>query len=299
MLRFGQGELDVPVPEPEGQDEVASMTRTFRQMKSQIKNLMVERESKIRLEAEIQLAGQLQSRFFPPRSFQNKQVEFYGFFEPAQMAGGDWWFYFETPGYFHFLIGDVTGHGLNSAMMTGVARSAMSLIAAEYVSPADALKKLNQVFFESSMGEINSTCFMGSLNLATGLLQFASASHEVPYILPVQNSDLKKKDFKVMDCEQGSRLGQRRTATFTLSEAQMMAGEILFVYSDGLLDLHNSAGETFGERNTLRTLGQNHLANIKTIDLINKVESKVSEYRKGTELNDDLSFFAVQWKGLQ
>lgn len=298
MVRFGKGELDVVAPEIRTQDEVADMGRTFGQMRLQIKDLIVEREDKARLETEFQLAGDLQRRFLPTEKFALPELEFQGYFEPAKFAGGDWWFYFQTETQFIFMIGDVTGHGINSAMMTGVARSAMSLISTDFGGTAKAMAQLNRVFCESGRGELNMTCFLGALDLRSGLLEYTNASHEVPYVLPAIDRDLKKKDFGTLASQPGPRLGENLLSTYSSSTLELQPMDLLFVYSDGLVELEGTEEQgLFGDRNLLKILGTNHQAKISASALMEKINNRISEFRGDKDLRDDLSFFAIKWKG--
>jgi sigma-B regulation protein RsbU (phosphoserine phosphatase) len=298
MIRFGKGDLDVAVPVTQTHDEVADMVSVFARMKSQIKNLILELEDKARLEAEFLLAGDVQRRFMPADSFSSQALEFQGYYEPAKFAGGDWWYYFSTEDKFVFLIGDVTGHGINSAMMTGVARSAISLIAADYKNTSVALSQLNKVFCECSLGQLNMTCFIGALDLRTGELEYSNASHEFPFILPAKELDLRKTDFIIVSDAVGPRLGQDIHSGYVSSKLRVNPNEFLFVYSDGLVELDGeSKDSTFGERNLLKTLGQQHKFSMSAHDLVSKVSDRVTEYRHSKDLQDDLSFFAIKWKG--
>jgi len=298
MMEFGRGDLDVVAPKADTQDEVADMSKVFGKMRIQIKDLIIAREDKTRLETEFQLAGALQRRFLPAESFSLAELDFQGYFEPAKFAGGDWWFYFRTDTQFVFLIGDVTGHGLNSAMMTGVARSAISLISMDFGGTAKAMTQLNKVFCDSGRGELNMTCFMGALTMRSGLLEYTNASHEIPYLLPPKEHDLQKKDFTSLLSDPGPRLGEKLDSTYTSTKVSLRPMDLLFIYSDGLIELEGVEDNAlFGDRNLLKILGKNHQAKTDAHSLIAKVKNRIVEYRGGKELRDDLSFFAIKWKG--
>lgn len=295
MIDFGSGHFDTELPKLRSDDEVASMTRQFQIMRTQIKNLISEKEEKTRIETEMNLAGILQKSFFPESLTHFLGVEFAGFFQPASHAGGDWWHYFQKDRHFVFLIGDVTGHGLNSAMLTGAARAAMSIISATYISPADTLERLNQVICETAGGKLMMTCAVGALNTETGEFQIANASHEVPFSIPAIDMNLTKSDLTYFISNPGPRLGEVNGIKFSTSTFQIRDGESLIFFSDGLLDTQNPEGKAFGERQLVKTVIKDHHSKMSAQELMEKIRRQVLQFKSSSELVDDLSFFVVKW----
>lgn len=299
MTDFGVGKFDTELPSSNDDDEVATMTRQFQIMRKQIKNLIFEKEEKTKIETEMNLAGTLQKSFFPEPVFSFGGADFAGFFQPASHAGGDWWHYFQKDNLFVFLIGDVTGHGLNSAMLTGVARAAMSLISSSFVSPADTLEKLNQVICDTAGGKLMMTCVVAALNTDTGEINMANASHEVPFSLPPVDKDLNKNDLSFFISDPGPRLGEITSAKFKTSKFQINDGESMVFFSDGLLDTQNPEGKSFGERNLVKLVGKDHKVTLSSQDLMEKIRRHVLQFKSTAELIDDLSFFVVKWNKIR
>lgn len=299
MTDFGNGKFETELLGSNGDDEVATMTRQFQEMRKQIKNLIFEKEEKTKIETEMNLAGALQKSFFPEPIFSFSGAEFAGFFQPASHAGGDWWYYFNKDNLFVFLIGDVTGHGLNSAMLTGVARSAMSLISSSFVSPADTLEKLNQVICDTAGGKLMMTCVVAALNTDTGEINISNASHEFPFSLPSADKDLNKNDLNYFISDPGPRLGQSKSSKFKNSIFQINDGESMVFYSDGLLDTQNPEGKVFGERNLIKLAGKDHKSKLSSQDIMEKIRRHVLQFKSTAELIDDLSFFVVKWNKIR
>ncbi len=295
MADFGQGNFTSQLPDDSSEDEVATMVRQFQAIRKQIQSLIFEKEEKTKIETEMNLAGNLQKSFFPEPYFKSSSVEFSGFFQPANHAGGDWWYYFLSEGKFVFLIGDVTGHGLNSAMLTGVARSAMSLISSVFVSPVDVLQKLNKVIYDTAQGKLMMTCVVGSLDISSGELTLANASHEVPFVIPATDKTLSKKDYTFLLSDPGPRLGQMPDATYKEISFKIEEKSALVFYSDGLVDTQNPAGEPFSERALYKLIGKDHKSQNSSQEILEKMRRFILDYKSTAELVDDLSFFVVKY----
>ena len=293
MLAFEKGDFDSPLPKLED-DEVGQMAKQFGSMREQIKKLILEQQEKAKIETEMRLAGSLQKRFFPTNQYQTNGVDLSAYFEPASDAGGDWWFYFQKEDLFIFVIGDVTGHGLNSAMITGVSRSAFSLIEQKYESTSESLRLLNKAIFDAAKGELMMTALVGCLNLKTGELKAANASHEVPFIIPAENGDLKKSQMKILDTEPGPRLGEKSDSTYQEISIQLEDNETLVLYSDGLTELKDAKGENFGERRLIKVIGTDHYKELSSEEILTKIKTQALKHRMQTELADDLSFMIIK-----
>lgn len=293
MLAFEKGDFDSPLPKLED-DEVGQMAKQFGSMREQIKKLILEQQEKAKIETEMRLAGSLQKRFFPTNQYQTNGVDLSAYFEPASDAGGDWWFYFQKDDLFIFVIGDVTGHGLNSAMITGVSRSAFSLIEQKYESTSESLRLLNKAIFDAAKGELMMTALVGCLNLKTGELKAANASHEVPFIIPAENGDLKKSQMKILDTEPGPRLGEKSDSTYQEISIQLEDNETLVLYSDGLTELKDAKGENFGERRLIKVIGTDHYKELSSEEILTKIKTQALKHRMQTELADDLSFMIIK-----
>ena len=181
-------------------------------------------------------------------------------------------------------------------MMTGVSRSAFSLIEDLYQSPSESLRLLNRAVYDTALGELNMTCFVGSLDMETGLLTYANASHEAPYVIPPLEKSLKIKDLNFLNGDGGLRLGQQKDAEYPENTFQLSSDMMVFLYTDGLTELKNASDEMLGERKLISGIGTNHNLQVSTQNMIQKVKSVVSVHRQNCDLNDDLSFMAIQWR---
>lgn len=296
MRAFGEGGEDVPLPETKSNDEIGGMAKSFISMKKQIGELMESLTEKAGLQTEMRLASELQTRFLPTgsREFANTRVAYT--FEPAEYAGGDWLFYFTKDNLLFMIVADATGHGLMSAMLTAVSRSAISLAEEAASTPSECLRLLNKAIFSSAQNKLNMTCFIGALDLNTGLVRYSSAAHEEPYIFPATDEKVKASGIETLGSPAGKRLGEAADVTYVESEFQLNEGDTLFLYTDGLTDLKSPQNESLTERNLLRAIAKNIHSKQDPIDIINWINKSVADHRQDAHLADDLSYMAVQWR---
>lgn len=295
MQNFSLGDFSVSAPFL-GRDEIGELAFYFNKMVKQIQELVVEREDKLKIEVEMGLASEIQKKLFPVSTFSNAGVEFSGFYESASNCGGDWWFYFSFEDYFVVCIGDVTGHGVHSALLTSACRAAFAIISNKFNSTAEAMGTLNQCVYDTVQGSINMTAVIAALNIKTGQLTYTNASHESPVIMPNKSGTLKKSDFNFLPEIHGPRLGEKRFHEYQYSEVYLLPSQHILFYSDGLMDLNNRFGEKLGERRLLKLLGENYQGSFSADQEKLQFITRIQEYRSNQSLVDDLSFFFMKWE---
>jgi len=292
MNAFGKGQLTTQV-NFEGKDEISKLGRYFNKMVLQISNLIEEQKEKIKLEYEMDMAGKLQESFFPNRIFDKDGIEFAGYYQASQKCSGDWWYYFYTEDYFVAFMGDVTGHGVKSALMTSASRSMFSYLENDFTDTAKAMSLLNHGFFAAANGELNMSALILKINLKTGEMEYTNASHDPAIIYSPINGDIN-----LLDVSHGKRLGTTSRETYKKTCLTLEPGQVLFVYTDGLLEISNSKGRTFNDKYIIQTLKKISLEINSSLSYSqNEFQSKLYHFSNGLlELKDDLSYFFIRFQ---
>ncbi len=131
-------------------------------------------------------------------------------FQPAAECGGDWWTFHDLPdGRLLTVVGDVTGHGISSAIITGAAKAACDVVrtfAREQLSPAQLLRVMNCSIFEAGQQKFLMTCAACIFDPAAGSLTLANAGHPFPYL--VRNNAIRQL------AAQGEPLGAASSAEY-------------------------------------------------------------------------------------
>ena len=285
-------------------DEVGNLAKNFNHMASEVSRLMTENFQKARMEKELETAKTVQETLFPTSSYSSPTLDVAGYYQPASECGGDWWHYCEIGKFTLIWIGDVTGHGAAAALVTSAARSAVAVLEKISISsPSEALKLLDLAIQQTSKGSMMMTFFLAAIDRATGELVYSNASHNPPLMLKHTGQPLVKKDFRVLNANNGRRLGESDTNPTTDSPyqettLQLAPGDRIIFFTDGALDLKNESDEAFGRsrwQNLVLKSANRHLEPLRIVELI-RVD--LEDFRKETPLPDDVTFVVCRFKAL-
>ncbi|AUX48447.1 hypothetical protein SOCE26_099810 [Sorangium cellulosum] len=209
-------------------------------------------------------------------------------FQPAAECGGDWWTFHDLPdGRLLTVIGDVTGHGISSAIITGAAKAACDVartFAREELSAAELLRLMNCSIFEAGKQKYLMTCAACIFDPATRSLTVANAGHPFPYL--VRNGAVRPL------ASHGSPLGVAPSAEYTSSTVALEGGDALLWFTDGVTECENEAHEPFSERR-LRALFQS-VATSAPEEARDAIVDVVSRFRGERSLDDDMTLVVAR-----
>jgi sigma-B regulation protein RsbU (phosphoserine phosphatase) len=159
----------------------------------------------------------------------------------ATEIGGDYFDFLPLEGNrLGLAFGDVAGHGLTSGIVMAMAKSALLVQADHDASPLAVMEALNEIVLKTAPKRMLMTFFFGSLDLATGELEFCSAGHLDPYV--VRRGGGRPEPLSAW----GFPLGVRRRHPFVLHRTLLEPGDLLVLYSDGLIEAIDDDGEPYG-----------------------------------------------------
>ena len=246
--QIARGDLDARVAVTSG-DEIGLLGENFNFMADQISILLQQTAEKARIEQELEVAKAIQETLVPSDAPVNKgTLSFAGFYQPAAQTGGDWWTWHElVGGKIMIVIGDVTGHGVPSAMITAAAKAACDC--ARYVSGDDVtvtrlLEIMNHAIFESAQRRFVMTCFASIIDPKARTITYANAGHNFPYLFRPGEG---KGEFGSLMIR-GNRLGDDRTSRYEAKTTELALGDVLVWYTDGIVECENEAGDEYGEK---------------------------------------------------
>lgn len=296
--KIAQGDFNVKI-KPRSNDEVGGLAVSFNWMAAEVSRLMSETAEKARMESELSTVRTVQETLFPPARSQFGPIQIMGHFEPASECGGDWWNYSRVGNRIFLWIGDATGHGAPAALITSAARSAAAVIEMlPDITPAKALTILNRAIHQTSKGQIMMTFFIACIDLDEKTFRYASASHDPPYMMRNSDRPLVKKDLVPLNDVNGPRLGDQKDFQYEDFAVEFGPGDLLFLYTDGILDIENPAGKKWGEREFLKSLIASANAGEDIEIKLETLKKRTETFRAGSGLIDDVTMVMCEFDKL-
>jgi sigma-B regulation protein RsbU (phosphoserine phosphatase) len=229
------------------------------------------------------LAARIQQTLLPARDFAPKGWHVRYHYAPARVVSGDYCDVFESKAGLLFLLGDVSGKGIAASML-------MSHLHATFRSLADAelpLDKMvgvaNRIFAESTMAGQFATLVVGRA-AHDGSVELVSAGH-LP-LLHLCAGETKSRSAT------GVPLGMFATTNFPVFSFSVQAGDSLLIYTDGLSEARNAAGEEYG-LHRVRAIADGHRTK-PPAELISNCLSDLHTFTAGMKPADDLTMLALQ-----
>ncbi len=246
--QIARGDLDARVEVTSG-DEIGLLGENFNFMADQIAILLQQTAEKAKIEQELEVAKTIQESLVPSDAPVKKStLTFAGYYQPAAQTGGDWWTWAElSGGKILLVIGDVTGHGIPSAMITACAKSACDVarhVHSEDVTVTRLLEIMNHAIFESAQRRFVMTCFASIVDTKNRTITYANAGHNFPYLF--RQGEGKGEFGSLMI--RGNRLGDDPDSKYEAKTTELAIGDVLVWYTDGIVECENEGGEEYGEK---------------------------------------------------
>lgn len=217
-----------------------------------VRQQQLEALARERLEAELRIARLVQQTLLPQELPTLEGWHIAAHYRPARSVGGDFYDFIQLDnGKLALVIGDVTDKGVPAALVMASTRATLRGVAFDYashehmhaestaaVSPGDVLARANDLICPDIPPKMFITCFYAVLDTKTGLLQYANAGHDVPYVRR-GNTTLELR-------ARGMPLGLLPGMPYEVQELQLEPGDSILFYSDGLVEAHNPQKEMFG-----------------------------------------------------
>ena len=193
-----------------------------------------------RIEHELQVARQIQKELLPESIPKLEGWRIAAYYQPAREVGGDFYDFLEfADGRLGLVVGDATGHGMPAALVMATTRGMLRAVVQSLESPGEVLAKVNEALAADIPPSTFVTCFYCILEPQSGLLRYANAGHDLPYLRRGggQAEELRAR---------GMPLGLMPGMSYEEKQTILEAGEAALFYSDGLVEAHNPEGEMFG-----------------------------------------------------
>ena len=243
----------------------------------------------IRLRKELDVARQLQASMLPlqrPLFAERHDIEVCGLMEPASNVGGDLFDAFFVRDHLLFIcIGDVSGHGIASALFMARTIGLLRMLAMNTTQPDELLRQLNDRLCIGNDTNIFITLFCGFFDVCSGTLMYSNGGHCAP-ILRTPDST------RHISIPKGPLLGAFEGLNFKSAEISLNPGDTLFCYTDGVTEAQSGTGEEFTDERCLPLLVRD--GTLPLPQLLDMFRSEVARFTGTDVLEDDCTMLALR-----
>ncbi len=243
-------------------------------------------EAERRAVHELAIARQVQTRLFPQSMPAQGWLDYAGACLPAHAVGGDYYDFLSLgPDHLGLVIGDVMGKGMAAALlMANLQANLRSQVAFALDEPRRLLQSVNLLFCDNSPEGSFASLFFADYHDPTGGLRYVNCGHLCALLL--------RRDGTLDRLEATSTvLGLFRQWECTVGECRLEPDDLLALYTDGVTEAFDDAGEEFGEQRLVDALRRHRDRSPEAL-----VASLVEEVRSFSphEQHDDLTLIVAR-----
>ena len=273
--------------DPDGNSySLVSFDEVTHEIEAQRRAVAEKLEAERRAAQELEIAKQVQARLFPQNLPALQSLEFAGVCLPARHVGGDYYDFLQLgPARVGLVIGDVSGKGIAAALlMANLQANLRSQCAIAIDQPQRLLCAVNQLFGENTANAAFATLFFADYDDVTRRLRYVNCGHLPPLLLHADHSLERLNSTATI-------LGAFKEWECALAECQIAPGDTLILYTDGITESFNPAGEEFGEARLEEALRQHsHLSSQSLLDAIVEQVRHFSPH----EQHDDITLITAK-----
>jgi serine phosphatase RsbU (regulator of sigma subunit)/CHASE2 domain-containing sensor protein len=249
-----------------------------------------------RLEGELDAARRIQMGMLPePRQVlkQETRVEVAARMLPARSVGGDLYdFFLLDESRLFIVVGDVSGKGLPASLFMALSKALTKGAALRSeADPGRTLREAGAAIAEENPELLFVTVLAAVLDLDRGRLDWCSAGHEPPWVLPAAGAAPHR-----LEAAGGPPLCVVDGYDYRSETLQLAPGDALCILTDGLGDAQNRNGEFFGGGRVSAAMGR-YLHGESAPYIVESLLAETLAWSEGTEQADDITILALRWHG--
>jgi sigma-B regulation protein RsbU (phosphoserine phosphatase) len=249
--------------------------------------LYAESAEKARTDRDLKVAAEIQRTLLPEPRWRGATLDLAASTTPCRTVGGDFFDYLELgEGVVGFALGDVAGKGPPAALLAAAVQSNFAALAPISDTPADAMARVNKALLRRAIDARFATMFYGAISVG-GRLRYCTAGQEPPLLV-------RRNAIGWLEAG-GPVLGLLSIASYEFDTVSLEPGDLIVVYSDGVTEARNRAGEEFGRDRLVEAICRRHGTEPGSVleDLMNSVK----QFSEGTAQADDVTALVLRYRG--
>jgi sigma-B regulation protein RsbU (phosphoserine phosphatase) len=242
---------------------------------------VVEKE---RVAQELRIAAEMQQSLLPPAYHLAPQAELAAVTTPCRAVGGDLFDYVLRPnGELTFAVADVAGKGTSAALLTAVVQGLFAAEAEALDGPAVVVTRVNNALCRRAIASRFVTAFFGQLGPG-GDLQYCNAGHNPPFL--VTKTGVKRLEAG------GTVMGLFDHGQYDTGREHVDPGDTLLLFSDGVTEAENPAGEELGDDRLAAWLGR--ATGQSATETVDTIQRELSTFCGTAAARDDVTLMVLK-----
>jgi sigma-B regulation protein RsbU (phosphoserine phosphatase) len=244
---------------------------------SMIRHAITQKLREKRFESILAEAQRIQHSILPQRPPVHPGYEIYGKTIPAETVSGDFYDFIQvSSSTLGLAIADGTGHGLTAALVVRDVHMGLRMGVDRDFKIGRTLQKLNQIIHRSRMSTKFVSLFYGELE-TNGTFIYSNAGHNPPFLLLKQNR-------VEMLRHGGTILGPTPDATYQRGYVYLEPGDLLCLYTDGIIEAHDKQEREFGTERLVRMVRKNR--DLSAQEICRRVLQATTDWSRDQEMDD-------------
>jgi phosphoserine phosphatase RsbU/P len=238
------------------------------------------------IETELETARQIQSSILPARVPELENLRIAASYHPMTAVAGDFYQFVQSDNHhLGILVADVSGHGIPAALISSMIKVAVQFVAVHADNPAQVLGGLNRILSSEAHGQFASAAYVW-IDTENCNALYSAAGH--PPLMCWRNTSGELQRIE----SNGLLFGVEPDSEYPVCSVPLKPSDRFLLYTDGVTETENAAGEAFGDRQLERIVRNNRLQ--PASELSRQVLSELQRWRPAAQKQqDDITLIVI------
>jgi len=247
------------------------------------------RQQRDQLLQDVELAAQVQRMFLPSHRPAIAGLEIAGMMQPARGVSGDYFDYMPVNDHtLQLVIADVAGKGVPAALLMAATAAAVQLETREKRDMLEVVNRLNASLYSLSGSNRYVTLLLANIDTRKQSLTYVNCGHNPALLYRTKSRAVVTMNSSCVP------IGMFDSLTCAMNPVTLAAGDVLVLYTDGVIEAENSEGEEFGVERLSSLIQRGYM--LSSDELMNHILESIADFSRNVGFEDDVTILVVKFK---